>query len=101
MGEDRTRNTAEQKKEILSIAERVGIDKIQLFNFLEYVKTRISNKNTDIIDVVLEISNINNPAREKTFKYFTIIGIIQFLLHMEGESLKDIIGVTAWQKIFP
>ena len=81
MGKDRTGNT-EQSKTKISIADRLGIDKEEVFNSLIQFYKSIA-KNDCIIDAAdLIMENVSNT----TIKYFFIIGLISFTKKYYGES---------------
>lgn len=81
MGKDRNRDT-EQSSTKISIADRLGVDKNEIFNSLIQFYKKIAKEGCiiDAVDMILDI------VENTTVKYFFIIGLIEFTKKYYGES---------------
>lgn len=81
MGKDRNRDT-EQSSTKISIADRLGVDKNEIFNSLIQFYKKIATDECiiDAVDMILD------TVENTTVKYFFIIGLIEFTKKYYGES---------------
>ena len=81
MGTDRERDSEQQKTKI-SIADKLGVDKDEIFNSLIQFYKKIAT-NECIIDAV---DMILDTVENTTVKYFFIIGLIEFTKKYYGDT---------------